>query len=140
VKPENIILARGGGLRLTDFGIARVRDWAATHTGRPLGTPAFMAPEQAGGRTGEIGPATDLWAVGALLFVLLTSQQVHPARTPHLQMIYAATQPPRPIAAAQPNIDTALARVVDTALAFEPRARWPSAMAMRAALAEVRIA
>ena len=108
------------------------------HTGKPLGTPAFMAPEQAGGRTNEIGPCTDVWAVGAVLFVLLSGEPVHPARTPHLQMIYAATQRPRSLLAAARWLDPALARVVDRALAFEVAQRWPSARAMRAALEEAR--
>ncbi|MCU0657900.1 MAG: serine/threonine protein kinase [Polyangiaceae bacterium] len=73
IKPENLFLRTDSELKLLDFGIARLRDnsASATRTGMTMGTPAFMAPEQALGQSERIGPPSDLWAVGATLFSLL---------------------------------------------------------------------
>jgi serine/threonine protein kinase len=79
---------------------------------------------------------TDVWALGALLFVMLTSEEVHRARTSQEQMIYAATQSARPIRSVVADLPERVANVVDTALQFEMQRRWPSASAMRDALAE----
>ena len=99
-----------------------------------MGTPAFMSPEQAGGRTKEIDARTDVWSAGALLFVLLTGEEVHRARSGTEQMIYAATQPARSIASVMPGLSDEVAHVIDVALAFDMRNRWQTAVAMRNAL------
>jgi serine/threonine protein kinase len=78
IKPENLFLTTDGVLKVLDFGIARLREpggpEAATRTGRMIGTPAFMPPEQALGRSRQIGGQTDLWAVGATMFTLASVQ------------------------------------------------------------------
>ncbi|MCA9631121.1 MAG: serine/threonine protein kinase, partial [Myxococcales bacterium] len=85
LKPENLFLTRAGVLKVLDFGIARLREnnekSTATQTGSTMGTPAFMAPEQARGRWEDVDARTDLWAVGAILFNLLSGRLVFEART-----------------------------------------------------------
>jgi serine/threonine protein kinase len=135
IKPDNVFLTTSGVTKLMDFGIARLLDAShATATGALMGTPAFMSPEQAGGRTKEIDARTDVWSAGALLFVLLTGQEVHRARTGAEQMIYAATQPARSITTLVPDLSPEVAHVIDVALAFDMRSRWQTAGAMRNAL------
>src|SRR5262245_22960662 len=82
LKPENLFLTTSSDLKVLDFGIARMRELPAeghtrTRLGALLGTPAFMAPEQARGRWDEVDARTDIWAVGATLFTLLTGRFVH---------------------------------------------------------------
>jgi serine/threonine-protein kinase len=135
VKPDNLFLTTAGELKVLDFGIARLLDGTnATGSGELLGTPAFMSPEQANGRTREIDPRTDLWSVGAVFFTLLTGAEVHEAATSPEQLIYAATQPARPIETLAPWLERSLAATVNRALAFDRVSRWPSARAMQQAL------
>jgi serine/threonine-protein kinase len=136
VKPENVFLTHDGAVKLLDFGIARHRDApgaTATQSGAALGTPAFMAPEQAMGSASEIGPLTDVWAVGATLFVLLSGETVHEARNPNQQLIKSATVPPRSLATVAPDLPRPVIDLVDRALAFDKKDRWPSARAMQEA-------
>lgn len=76
LKPANILLDKDGQPRVTDFGLAkRVRgDSELTRTGQVLGTPSYMPPEQASGKLAEIGPAADIYALGAILYTLLTGR------------------------------------------------------------------
>ena len=77
VKPDNIMLDRDGSPRLMDFGLARdlsgARDVGLTVSGTQLGTPIYMSPEQAQGRTGEVGPASDQFSLGVVLYEILSS-------------------------------------------------------------------
>jgi serine/threonine-protein kinase len=135
IKPENLFLTRGGQLKVLDFGIARLLDGSgATSTGTVLGTPAFMPPEQASGRVRDIGPSADLWAAAAVVFRALSGESPHAAPTPGALLVMAATQQVRPLATLCGAVPEAVARVVDRALAFDPRERWASAADMRAAL------
>src|SRR5207302_6585195 len=70
LKPANVLLTTDGTPKITDFGLAKQLDSASgqTQTGSIMGTPSYMAPEQAAGRTREIGPATDIYALGAILY------------------------------------------------------------------------
>jgi eukaryotic-like serine/threonine-protein kinase len=139
LKPANLFLTRGGELKVLDFGIARLRDATQlklTQTGAALGTPAFMAPEQALGKTAELDARVDVFAAGATLFVLISGQLVHEGESMQHMLINAATKPVRPLASAALGVTPALASVVDRALAFDKAARWQSAAAMREALLE----
>lgn len=143
IKPANLLVTDDGRLKVLDFGVARVRDVASSHltdTGTLLGTPAFMAPEQAGGRVSEIDERTDLWAVGATMFSLLSGRIVHEGETAQHVAILAATQPARSLAEVAPDVPEQVVRVVDRALAHAKEDRWPSAAAMRAALSEASAA
>jgi serine/threonine-protein kinase len=143
IKPDNVFITREAEVKVLDFGIARLMDlpqgMTRTRNGALFGTLGFMAPEQALGRTAEIDNRTDLWAVGATMFTLLTGRLVHEAPTPNEQLVCSATRAAPPIASILPEIDPGLAQLIDRALAFNPADRWPSAGDMQVALQEVAL-
>jgi len=138
VKPGNIFVTRDARVKLLDFGIARVGERLGvsfiTQAGAAVGTPEFMAPEQAAGRVDEIDALTDIWAVGATMFQLLSRRFVHEATSGQNAVIIAATRAAPPLRSVAPNVPAELAHVVDRALSFKRSARWPNARAMRKAL------
>jgi serine/threonine-protein kinase len=147
IKPENILEGAGGDVRLLDFGIARVREatfesQATTTEGIAIGTPAFMPPEQALGEKDAIGPRSDVWALGATMFTLMSGRLVHDAATVTDALRSAVRSPARPLASILPDVPEAVAELVDRALRFAPEERWASAeemqQATRATLAKMR--
>ena len=138
IKPENVFLTREGTIKVLDFGIARMRELSSARltltSSGAIGTPAFMPPEQARGRWDDVGPQSDIWAVGATMFTLLAGRLVHHAETMNELMLAAMTKPAPPVASLVPGLSGAVAQLVDRALAYEINARWPSARAMQAAL------
>ena len=139
LKPDNIFLTGDGGVKVLDFGVARVLENtgdAKTRTGVVMGTPEYMPPEQARGRSEHIDGRTDLWAVGAMMFRLVTGRYVHVAETQNEVLLLAMTEPAKKIAEVMPSIHPKVAEVIDRALAYEPLDRFPDAEAMRAAVKE----
>jgi eukaryotic-like serine/threonine-protein kinase len=141
LKPENIFLCRDGVVKVLDFGIARVREASSASAGKqtmtnagPMGTPAYMPPEQARGRWTDVGPRTDLWAIGATMFTLLTGRLVHEAETVNELLLAAMTKPSPPLASVMPGVSTALAGIVDRALAYAAADRWADAATMQSAV------
>jgi serine/threonine-protein kinase len=139
LKPSNVFLSTHG-LKLLDFGVARLREMnadegAITRSGSMLGTPAFMAPEQARGHWHDIDARTDIWAVGAILFALLSGRYVHEGRTPNELLIASATQTAESLARLVPDAPPSLVALVDRALLRDKELRWPDAASM---LAELR--
>jgi eukaryotic-like serine/threonine-protein kinase len=141
IKPENLFLTTEGQLKVFDFGIARLLDGTgATRSGELLGTPAFMAPEQAGGRTREVDGLSDIWSVGATMFTLLSGQLVHDHSNVLVQMVYAASESARSIKTVAPDLPHEIVVLVDTALQYERARRWKSAAHMLAMLRLARAA
>jgi serine/threonine protein kinase len=139
IKPENLFLTKSGVLKVLDFGIARVHEGqqarkSSTRVGIVMGTPAFMAPEQARGRWNDVDSRTDLWAVGATMYTLLTGHYVHEAESPNEQLILSATMQAAPLAATAGQVPDQVAAIVDRALAFEKELRWPDAVTMQFAV------
>jgi len=133
IKPENLFLTRDGQLKVLDFGVARLRDGSPSQTrvGAVFGTPAFMAPEQALGRSAEVDALSDIWAVGATAFSLLSGRLVHEGRTPEQMLVRSVTQPAPLLRSVIPDTPRLVAQIVDRALSFEKAGRWPTALAMR---------
>ncbi len=138
LKPENLFLTRAPQLKVLDFGVARVREVASapgTQAGCIMGTPAFMAPEQARGRSELMDARTDLFGAGATLFTLLTGEPIHGEHlTLSETLVRATTTPARRLQSVAPTVPPFVADVVDRALAFGAADRWPDAGAMRDAL------
>ena len=137
IKPENLFLTTDHVLKVLDFGIARIEDDTgvlATVTGTRLGTPGFMPPELALGRTAEVDARTDVWSAGATLFALLSGQLVHEGPGAAEIIVRAATVPARSLATVAPDVPAPVVALVDRALAFAREDRWPSAHAMLEAI------
>jgi serine/threonine-protein kinase len=138
IKPENIFLTMKGQLKVLDFGIARLLELAgaasATRTGSMLGTPAFMPPEQALGYVKEIDGRSDIWAVGATMFTLLSGRTVHEGTTVNELLIAAATKPVISISTVMPDLPFLIAHAIDRSLAFDKARRWDDAGAMLEAI------
>jgi predicted Ser/Thr protein kinase len=129
IKPSNILLTDAGKPKLTDFGLAAFYEQAArmTKTGTVLGTPAYMAPEQADGRRGEVGPAADIYALGATLYELITGKPPFAGENPVAVAVKVVKEPPKPPRALNPAVSPELNDVVMRCLEKDPRDRYPNA-------------
>ena len=133
LKPANIILSAGGGLKVMDFGIARITGTEQlTNVGFTMGTPAYMAPEQVMG--GDIDARTDLYAVGILLFQMVARALPFEGATA-VQVAQARLQgSPRRLHDVAPDAPDWLARILDIALARDPADRFQTATLFREAI------
>ncbi|MFH1377481.1 MAG: protein kinase [Planctomycetota bacterium] len=129
IKPGNILVPKLDVPKITDFGLARdLRDETRlTQQGAVMGTPAYMSPEQAEGKTAAIGPATDVWAAGAVMYELLTGTP--PFRGDTAMRIKLEIMKRRPIAprVANPRIPREIEAVIMKCLQVEPSRRYPTA-------------
>lgn len=143
LKPDNVFVTKGGEVKVLDFGVARWNDGKKssdmTGVGMVLGTPAYMPPEQALGRREDVDAQSDLWAVGATLFVVLSGEPVHEGGDAKAKLIATARTPARPLQNVAPDVPRPVANVIDRALAFEKKNRWPDARAMREAMRWARM-
>ncbi|MEV3990292.1 protein kinase [Streptomyces sp. NPDC049837] len=124
LKPRNVMVKPDGTVTVLDLGVASVIDTDTTrltHTGSPIGSPAYMAPEQAMG--GAVGPYTDLYALGALLHELLSGNVPFAGSTALGVLHRHLYEPPLPVRQLRPEIPEALEALVLRLLAKDPQAR-----------------
>jgi len=139
LKPDNIFLAetpRGAVPKLIDFGIARHHDAdgvGRTRTGLLLGTPAYMAPEQAVGDT-NLDARADVWALGVVVYEALSGQRPHAAATTGAMLAKVIYEDPRPLDAVAPDLPADLVTAVMGALHRDPALRYPTMRAFEEAL------
>ncbi len=126
VKPANVLVDWAADVvKLGDFGLARMGEHTQTRSGVTLGSPDYMAPEQLAG--GSVGPAADLYGLGASLFELLAGRRPHQADNLGALLRAVATEPAPDLAALRPDLDRSLVALVMHALAKDPAARQADA-------------
>ncbi len=129
VKAENVLVDAGGRVRVADFGLATASDLEQlTQSGALVGSPATMAPEQLLGERAAIGPPTDVWALGALLYLALVGELPFAEAATILELTAQVVErPPRPPRAHDRSISAELEAICLQALARQPEARYPDA-------------
>jgi tetratricopeptide (TPR) repeat protein/predicted Ser/Thr protein kinase len=132
LKPGNILLTADGTPKLTDFGLARHLEGTAglTQSGVPVGTPSYMAPEQAEGKARGVGPAADTYALGAILYELLTGRPPFWAETAAASLQHVLTEDPVPPSRLNPQVPRDLETICLKCLHKEPERRYASAAAL----------
>jgi serine/threonine-protein kinase len=138
VKPANIRVSVDGRAKLMDFGIARLEKSDLTRSGVMIGTPDYMAPEQI--TSAEITPATDVFAMGVVLYEFLTGKRTFEGDTLHAVLYNVLHVQPPPLHEASAAVPASLQPVLDVALAKDPKDRYPTAGGMAHALMAVRTA
>lgn len=132
LKPGNILLAEDGTPKVTDFGLAMRVEGGERLTlhGAPVGTPSYMAPEQARTDNGAIGPATDVYALGAILYELLTGRPPFRAETATATIQQVLSDEPLPPTRLNPRVPRDLETICLKCLSKEPIRRYLSARAL----------
>jgi serine/threonine-protein kinase len=134
IKPANLLFTEAGRLKVADFGVAKIIDGrreasaALTLDGRPVGTPAYMAPEQLNPALGSVSAATDVWASGTILVEVLTGRRpLEGVLSPAVPCATPTTAIAECLAEVSPTVTRALADVVAVATARLPAERYQSA-------------
>ncbi len=132
LKPANILLDQNGNPRVTDFGLAKKvqGDSGLTGSGQIMGTPSHMPPEQAGGRRGEVGPAADVYALGATLYALVTGRPPIQAATAMDTVIQVLSDEPVSPRSLNPAVERDIDTICLKCLQKEPPRRYASAQAL----------
>jgi serine/threonine protein kinase/Tfp pilus assembly protein PilF len=132
IKPGNVLLDETGEPHLTDFGLARLveSESTVTRTLEVLGTPSYMAPEQAVGNNAAVSSATDVYGLGAVLYQLLTGQPPFAGGTTYEAIKLLLDTEPRPPRLLNPKVDRDLSTICLKCLEKDPKRRYPSAVAL----------
>jgi len=139
LKPANVLLTRQGTPRIMDFGIAKdIRASSTTQAGEVLGTPAYMSPEQADGRTGQVDGRADIYALGAILFRMLTGRAPFEGPSTYDVITKVVTEEPTPPRKLVPTVPKAVEAIVLRCLAKRPEDRYGSAEALAKELERAR--
>jgi len=132
IKPGNILLDAKGEPHLTDFGLARLveSESSVTHTLDVLGTPSYMAPEQAVGNNAAVSNATDVYGLGAVLYQLLTGHPPFAGGTTYETIKLLEDTEPRPPRLLNPKVDRDISTICLKCLEKDPKRRYASALAL----------
>jgi WD40 repeat protein len=132
LKPGNILLDQSGNPRVTDFGLAKKvqGDSGLTGSGQIMGTPSYMPPEQAGGSRGAVGPAADVYALGATLYALVTGRPPFQAATAMDTVLMVISEEPVPPRRLNASIPRDLETICLKCLEKEPKRRYAGAAAL----------
>jgi serine/threonine-protein kinase len=131
LKPGNVLLTADGEPKITDFGLAKWMhsEHGQTKTGAVMGTPGYMAPEQAEGKK-DVGPAADVYGLGAILYELLTGRPPFQAGTPLDTVLQVISEEPIPPRRLRPQVPKDLETICLKCLEKDPRRRYGSAQAL----------
>src|SRR5262249_7532666 len=134
LKPSNVLLTETGEPKVADFGLAKVGQSDLTATGAVMGTPSYMSPEQAAGRVREVGTPTDVYALGAILYELLTGRPPFKGESSMETIQQVLTREPERPRAIDPAVPRDLETIALKCLAKEPGNRYTTAAELGADL------
>ena len=138
IKPANILITTDGNVKIVDFGVAKVRDEIDTFSSGLFGSPLYMSPEQI--EEHEVGPSTDLYALGVVLYEMLTGDRLYEADNVHTLMYKILHEKPETLASRGVEHASKIQPVIDQALEKSQDQRYPAAADFAAAISSVDIA
>jgi len=138
IKPANILITDDGNVKIVDFGIAKVRNEIDTFSSGLFGSPLYMAPEQI--EEQEVGPSTDLYALGVVLYEMLSGEKIYEADNVHTHMYKILNEKPKPLSHYGLEHAEKIQPVLDQALEKKREHRYPAAADFASAIRSVDIA